>query len=50
MSDHSVLSQSSTRGVIVLITYIGDIIISGSDSVGIADLKAYLNRRFILRI
>jgi len=31
-SDHSVFSRSFTRGVIVLIVYVDDIIISGSDS------------------
>jgi len=46
MSDHLVFSRLSTGGVIVLIVYVDDIIISGSDSVGIADLKAYLNRQF----
>jgi len=45
MSSHSVFSRSST-GVIVLIVYVNDIIISASDSVGIADLKAYLSRQF----
>ena len=44
MSDHSVFSQSSTRGFIVLIVYVDDIIKSESDFVGIADLKAYLSR------
>ena len=44
MSDHLVFSRSSTGGVIMLIVYVDDIIISGSDSVGITDLKAYLSR------
>jgi len=44
MSDHLVFSRSTTRGVIMLIIYVGDIIISESDSVGITDLKAYLSR------
>jgi len=44
MSDHSVFSQSFTV-VIVLIINVDDIIIR-SDSVGIANLKAYLNRQF----
>ena len=38
-------NQSSTGGVIVLIVYV-DIIISGSDSISITDLKAYLSRQF----
>jgi len=32
--------------VLLLIIYIDDIIISGSVSVGIADLKAYLSHQF----
>jgi len=48
MSHHSVFSCSSTRGVIVLIVYVDDIIISGSDSVGITDLKAYPSRQFLI--
>jgi len=50
MSDHSVFSQSSTGGVIVLIVYVDDIIVSRDDSVGIADLKAYLSRQFHTKI
>ena len=46
MSDHSVFSWSSTRSVIVLIIFVDDIIISGSDYVGIVDLKAYISRQF----
>jgi len=46
MSDHLIFSRSFTRGVIVLIVYVNDIIISGSDSIGIANLKAYLSRQF----
>jgi len=46
MSDPSVFSRSSIRGVIVLFIYVDDIIISGSDSIGIAYLKAYLIRQF----
>ena len=34
MSDHSVFSQLPIGGVIVLIIYVDDIIISESDSVG----------------
>ena len=42
MLDHSVFSRSFI-GVIMLIVYVDDIIISESDDVGIADLKAYLS-------
>jgi hypothetical protein len=45
-SDHSVFVRHSSNGTIVLIVYVDDIIISGSDSTGIADLKTYLNKHF----
>ena len=43
MSDHSVFIYSSTGGVIVLIVYVDEVIMSRSDCVSIADLKAYLS-------
>ena len=45
-SDHSVFVRHSSNGTIVLIVYVDDIIISGSDSTGIADLKTYLSKHF----
>lgn len=45
-TDHSVFARHSTAGTIVLIVYVDDIIISGSDSAGIADLKSYLGQQF----
>ena len=45
-SDHSVFVCHSSNGTIVLIVYVDNIIISGSDSVGIADLKTYLSKHF----
>jgi len=46
MSNHSVFNRSFTGGVIVLIVYVNNIIISESDSVGIANLKTYLSCQF----
>jgi len=45
-SDHLVFVHHSSTGTIVLIVYVDDIIISGSDSTGIADLKIYLAKQF----
>ena len=44
--DHSIFVRHSSTGSIVLIVYVNDIIISGSDSNGIADLKQYLEQQF----
>ena len=44
--DHSIFVCHSSTGIVVLIVYVDDIIISGSDSTGIADLKRYLGQRF----
>ena len=45
-SDHSVFVCHSSNGTIVLIIYVDDIIISGSDSTGIANLKTYFSKHF----
>lgn len=45
-SDHFVFVCHSPTSTIVLIIYVEDIIISGSDSIGIADLKRYLGQQF----
>ncbi|XP_077223377.1 uncharacterized protein LOC143856981 [Tasmannia lanceolata] len=44
--DHSVFSHQSSAGCIMLIVYIDDIIITGSDSEGIQKLKAFLQKEF----
>jgi hypothetical protein len=44
--DHSVFDRHSSNGTIVLVVYVDDTIISGSDSTGIADLKTYLSKHF----
>ena len=43
---HSVFVCHFSTGIVVLIVYVDDIIISGSDSIGIADLKRYLGQHF----
>ena len=45
-SDHSVFVRHSSTGTIVLIVYVDDIIISGNDSAGIANLKHHLSMQF----
>ena len=44
--DHSVFVHHSSTSTIVLIVYVDNIIISGSDYAGIADLKRYLVLQF----
>jgi hypothetical protein len=43
---HSVFVRHSSTDIVVLIVYVDDIIIFGSDSIGIADLKRYLGQHF----
>jgi hypothetical protein len=45
-SDHSIFVRHSSNSTIVLIVYVNNIIISGSDSTSIADLKTYLSKHF----
>jgi hypothetical protein len=45
-SDHAIFVRHSSTGTIVLIVYANDIIISKSNSTGIADLKRYLAKQF----
>ena len=44
--DHSMFSHTSTRGKILLIVYVDDIIITSDDKKGIDDLKRYLQNSF----
>ncbi|XP_077217898.1 uncharacterized protein LOC143852403 [Tasmannia lanceolata] len=44
--DHSVFSSHSTTGCVLLIVYVDDIIITGSDSEGIRRLKTFLQNEF----
>ncbi len=44
--DHSVFYRQSDVGVILLVVYVDDIIITGDDSVGISSLKSFLHTKF----
>ena len=44
--DHSVFYQNSDAGLILLVVYVDDIVITGSNVDGISSLKAFLNSQF----
>ena len=45
-SDHSVFYKNSRSGIILLVVYVDDIVITGSDSKGILSLKSFLHNQF----
>ena len=45
-SDNSVFYKNSSSGIIPLVVYVDDIVISGSDSKGISSLKSFLQSKF----
>ena len=45
-SDHSVFYRNSHSGIILLVVYVDDIVITGSDSTGISSLKSFLHDQF----
>ena len=45
-SDHSVFNQNSNSCIILLVVYVDDIIITGSNSTGISSLKSFLHGQF----
>ena len=45
-SDHSVFYRNSSLGIIMLVVYVDDIVITGSDSKGISSLKSFLQSQF----
>ena len=45
-SNHFVFYKNSSLGIIMLIMYVDDIVISGSDSKGISSLKSFLQSQF----
>ena len=45
-SDHSVFYKNSSFGIIVLVVYVDDIVITESDSKGILSLKSFLHSQF----
>ena len=45
-SDYSVFYRNSNSGIISLVVYVDDIVITGSDSEGISYLKSFLHSQF----
>ena len=45
-SDHSVFYRNSSSGIILLVVYVDDIVITGSDPTGISSLKSFLHSQF----
>ena len=44
--DHFVFYRNSSSGIILLVVYVDDIVITGSDSTGISSLKSFLHHQF----
>ena len=44
--DHSVFYRNSYSGIILLVMYVNDIVITGSDSKGISSLKSFFQSQF----
>ncbi|RVW24990.1 Retrovirus-related Pol polyprotein from transposon TNT 1-94 [Vitis vinifera] len=47
--DHSVFYKKSAAGIILLVVYVDDIVITGNDHAGISDLKTFMHSKFIQR-
>ena len=45
-SDHSIFYKNSGPGIILLVAYVDDIVITGSDTKGISSLKSFLQSQF----
>ena len=45
-SDHNVFYKNTSSGIILLIMYVDDIVITGSNSKGILSLKSFLHNQF----
>ena len=48
-SDRSVFYKNSSYGIILLVVYVDDIVITGSDSKGILSLKSFLHNQFHIK-
>jgi len=48
-SDHSVFVWCTRSGIVVLVVYVDDILLTGSDSAGIVETKMYLKRHFVTK-
>ena len=46
--DHSVFYRNSSSGIILLVVYVDDIVITGSDSKGFSSLKFFLQSQFYI--
>ena len=45
-SDHFVFYKNSSSGIILLVVYVDNIVINGSDPKGILSLKSFLHSQF----
>ena len=45
-SDHFVFYRNCSLNIIMFVVYVGDIVITGSDSKGISSLKSFLHNQF----
>lgn len=45
-SDHSVFYRRSEKGIVLLVVYVDDIVITGNDVLGISSLKTFLQGQF----
>ena len=48
-SNHSIFYRNSNSGIILLLVYVADIVITGSDSKGISSLMSFLHKQFHLK-
>ncbi|KAK4403247.1 Retrovirus-related Pol polyprotein from transposon RE2 [Sesamum angolense] len=48
-ANHSVFVQTTTSGMVVLAVYVDDILITGSDLVGIEEAQTYLQKHFVTK-
>lgn len=45
-ADHSIFVRDGKFGVVILVVYVDDMVLYGSDNVGIEDTKKYLPKHF----
>jgi len=48
-SDHSVFVHHTKSGLMILVVYVDDILLTGSDSVALTEIKKYLKRHFVTK-
>ena len=48
-SDHSVSIWRTKSGLIILVMYVDDIVLTGSDSAGLVKIKEYLRYHFVTK-